>query len=132
MTSQTNEGKTGRGRICVVRHGYFPNDARVRKEVHALSESGYTVDVICLRHSGQKAREEVDGVRVYRLGRERRRGSPLRYICEYTAGFLKMLGLVTILFFRRRYACIQVNTLPDFQVQDDSLVCETRPHHVSR
>jgi glycosyltransferase involved in cell wall biosynthesis len=116
MKNDTKEERVSRGRVCVVRHGYYPNDARVRKEVHALCESGYAVDVVCLRREGQKRREEAEGVRVYRLGHERRRGSLPQYVCDYAASFVKMLGLVTVLFFRRRYTCIQVNTLPDLLV----------------
>jgi len=100
-------------RICVIRHGHYPQDVRVRKEVHALQDAGYAVDVICLRDQGQMARETVEGVQVYRLGSEHRRGSLLRYFCEYAIGFLRMFLLVTALFCRRRYRCIQVNTLPD-------------------
>ena len=105
-----------RDRICVIRLGYYPSDARVPKEVRALCETGYEVDVICLRRKGQKTRENVQGAQVYRLRHERRRGSVLRYFYEYLVGILKMFVLVTILFFRRRYQCIQVNTLPDVLV----------------
>ena len=48
-------------RICVIRHGYYPDDVRVRKEVHTLREAGYAVDVVCLRCKGQKTRENVQG-----------------------------------------------------------------------
>lgn len=100
-------------RVCLIRHGYYPRDPRVLKEVRALLESGYSVDVLCLRHEGQKKQEEVGGVRVYRLSHQHRRGSRPRYIYEYCLSFLKMSALITVLFFRNRYKCIQVNTLPD-------------------
>ena len=42
--------------ICVVRHGYYPEDVRVFKEIRALYKEGYSVDVICLRGSGEDRR----------------------------------------------------------------------------
>jgi len=103
-------------RVCLIRHGYYPRGPRVSKEVRALLESGYSVDVLCLRYDGQKRKEEVEGVRVYRLCHQHRRGSLLRYLYEYFLSFFKMTVMTTVLFFRHRYQCIQVNTLPDFLV----------------
>lgn len=100
-------------KVCLIRHGYYPRGPRVSKEVRALLESGYSVDVLCLRYNGEKRREEVEGVRVYRLSHQHRRGSLLRYLYEYFLSFLKMTAMATVLFFRHRYQCIQVNTLPD-------------------
>ena len=100
-------------RVCFIRHGYYPRGPRVSKEVRALLESGYSVDVLCLRYNGQKKKEDMEGVRVYRLSHQRSRGSLLRYLYEYCLSFIKMTAMTTVLFFRNRYQCIQVNTLPD-------------------
>lgn len=116
MKGQRTAKQNTHGRICVVRHGYYPLDPRVRKEVHALREAGYVVDVVCLRNKGEKKRENVQGVQVYRVGSQHHRQSLLLYLYEYLFGFLVMFILVTVLFFRRRYHCIQVNTLPDVLV----------------
>lgn len=99
--------------ICVVRHAYYPQDVRVRKEVHALLNTDYDVDIICLRSEGQQKRENVEGAQVFRLGTEHQRESLLLYLFEYAVGFIKMFFLVTSLYFKKRYQCIQVNTLPD-------------------
>jgi len=112
QTTKTQNEKMKK-HICVVRHAYYPQDVRVRKEVHALLEAGYAVDIVCLMSEGQQKRENVEGAKVYRLGTEHQRGSLLLYIIEYAAGFVKMFSLVTYLFLRHRYQCIQVNTLPD-------------------
>lgn len=96
-----------------MRHGYYPEDVRVYKEVRALHEAGYSVDVICLRKPGEQHREILDGVRVYRLFHGHRRGSSLRYIFEYGVSFFVMGILLTVLYFWRLYAVIQVNTMPD-------------------
>ncbi len=100
-------------RVCIVRQFYYPADPRVRREAEALVAAGHDVDVICLRKPGEAARDAVNGVRVYRLPLEHRRGSLLHYLYEYGAffalAFVRLLGL----FVRRRYAIVQVNTMPD-------------------
>ena len=96
-----------------MRHGFYPEDPRVYKEVRALLDAGYSVDVVCLRRSGQSPIEVIDGVRVYRLPHRHRRGSIMRYVFEYGLSFSLMALLVTILYVWRHYDFFQVNTLPD-------------------
>lgn len=105
--------KTQPKRVCVVRHGYYPSDPRVFKEVRALVEAGYAVDVLCLRTPGAPSREQINGVQVYRIPQSHRRGSKLIYLIEYALSFVMMSVALFGLYCRRRYACIQVNTLPD-------------------
>ena len=102
--------------VCVLRHGYYPHDIRVYKEVRAMVDAGYSVDVICLRKQGEKKREIVDGVRVYRIPLNHQRNNRLRYALEYGMSFLAMFTLLNWLFLKRRYRLIQVNTIPDFLV----------------
>jgi len=103
-------------KICIVRHGHYPFDIRVRKEALALAAKGYQVDIICLKNHSEKSFEIDNGVTIYRIPITHRREGILRYIYEYTSFF----GLATIklcsLYFRNRYDFIQVNTLPDFLV----------------
>ena len=47
----------------------FPRDTRVRNEAFTLASKGLHVSVIALRGAGEKAREIVNGVTVYRLPR---------------------------------------------------------------
>lgn len=103
-------------KICIVRHGFFPQDVRVSKEARTLCEAGFSVDLISLRENGQKSRENLDGINVYRVMNTHRRGSLIRYVFEYGMSFIFMTLKLTLLFFRKRYACIQVNTMPDFLV----------------
>ncbi len=105
--------KLHRKSVCVIRHGYFPGCVRIGKEIDALCKAGYSVDVICLRRPGGSLRETVGSVRVSRMPHGRRRGSLVRYVFEYGLSLLTMCAVLTVNFFRHRYACIQVNTLPD-------------------
>jgi glycosyltransferase involved in cell wall biosynthesis len=85
----------------------------VFKEVRALSNAGYSVDVVCLRKAGQLLIEVIDGVRVYRLPILNGRGSMIRYLFGYGLSFSMMTLVITILHLWRHYNLFQVNTMPD-------------------
>lgn len=100
-------------RVCVLRHGFFPSDSRVYKEVDALVEAGFSVDVICLRGLNQRPGETMGAVRIIRLFHAKLRGSLIGYLLEYGLSILQMFVQVSLRSLRYRYACIQVNTMPD-------------------
>jgi glycosyltransferase involved in cell wall biosynthesis len=100
-------------RVCIIRQGSYSLDPRVRREVGALELLGHDVDVICLRRAGEPRRERRGRVTVYRLPLARKRGSPLRYLFEYSAFALAAAFIVSALHLRRAYQLIQVNSMPD-------------------
>ena len=85
MRSSYANKKSDSMNICILRHARYPECARVRKEVLALSEAGHSVDIICLREKGQPAREKDNNVRIFRIPLSHKRGHLFRYIYEYTA-----------------------------------------------
>ena len=103
-------------RVCVIRQGYYPSDPRVRREVAALVDAGFEVDVICLRASNQSFRERSSATTVYRLPFVHRRRGAGRYIFEYSVIPLVAAGLAALLHLRRRYDVVQVNSMPDHLV----------------
>lgn len=103
-------------KVCLIRHGYYPRDPRVRKEAEALIDKGFEVDVVCLKNVGEKPRDNVQGVNIYRLPLCRQRKGIVRYIFEYTISFVLFTVVVLLLYFKKKYVVIQVNTLPDFLV----------------
>jgi glycosyltransferase involved in cell wall biosynthesis len=103
-------------RICFVRQGYFPQDPRVLKEVLALRERGWSIDVVCLRGAGEAASEVVDGVRVRRLSVPRTHRGALTYLANYLNFFVRAAAVVTARHLKRRYAVVQVNNQPEFLV----------------
>lgn len=105
-----------RARVCLLRHGYFPEDPRVRKETCALLEEGYEVDVICLRDEGEKPVEVWQGVTIYRLPVRHIRGGIGQYLGEYLNFFLRATVKLGIAHLKRRYSLVQINTMPDFLV----------------
>ena len=59
--------KASAGRVLLFVENQNPNDTRVWSEAEALTQAGYSVTVVGLRHTGQPRSEVVSGVQVYRL-----------------------------------------------------------------
>ena len=108
---------SGRGgaAVAVLRQARFPADPRVRKEVAALLAAGHPVDVICRRGVGEPANEDWRGARVHRLEVASRRGSGVRRRLGEDCEFLvRATTRLARLQRQRRFALVQVNTLPDY------------------
>lgn len=106
-------------RICIIRQGYYPFDARVRKEALSLVSKGHEVDVICMKGTISDAQKSTDvhrGVKIYRLPLDRSRKGISKYIIDYLSFFVMSNFKLCQLHFRNKYDFIQVNTLPDFLV----------------
>jgi glycosyltransferase involved in cell wall biosynthesis len=100
--------------ICILLQNDYEFDIRVRRKAEALVAAGYSVDVLALRSPQGRKTYTLNGVSVYTLSLGKQRGSLARYAFEYIAFFLWALFWVTIRMPRKRYAVIDVNTLPDF------------------
>jgi len=100
-------------------HAYYPlGETRVEREAQALVSNGYEVDVICLLHITDKAREEVvDGVQVYRqpIRRNKKRGMVGQFL-EYIGFFLLAFFKVSRLHQKKKYGTVQAHNLPDFLI----------------
>ena len=98
-------------------HAYYEEDSRVRREAEALVARGRPVDVFALRRPGDAAEAAVDGVQVHRLDVQRHQGAGLgTYLREYLAFLFRAGWAVTRAHRHRRFALVQVHTLPDFLV----------------
>ena len=100
--------------ICMLLQNQYDVDMRVRRKAEALVAAGYSVDVLALRGAKAQKTYTLEGVRVHTLALGKKRGSLARYAFEYMAFFLWTFVWVTFQMPRRRYAVIDVNTLPDF------------------
>jgi glycosyltransferase involved in cell wall biosynthesis len=103
-------------RICVLRESAFPGDSHLRRNVDALVDAGYEVDVICLCEPGELLSEAYRGGAIVRLPVRHRRGGRLRYCFEYTAFFLMALLVLTARHLWRGYRTVEVYNLPDVLV----------------
>jgi glycosyltransferase involved in cell wall biosynthesis len=101
-------------RICVIRQGVYPYDARLTREIKALLAAGHEVHLICLQWGDEPPREErAERLTVHRVPIKKRHGGKLRYLFEYGAFFVAATVLVAALHLRHRFDVVQVNTLPD-------------------
>jgi len=102
----------------MVVHGPYPiGEPRVARQARAALEAGFDVDVIATRRQSEPPSEVVDGVRVFRLPVEHRRGGGiLRVLREYIAFTTLATVQVARLSAGRRYAVVQVHNPPDFLI----------------
>lgn len=108
---------TGAPRLCMVVHGYFPDDPRVARETRAALQAGFEVEVVAMREEGRPAREKLDGATVHRLPVKRRRGAGrLLFAAEYVAFTGLAILHVAGLALRRRLTIVQIHNPPDFLV----------------
>lgn len=103
-------------KVCIVRFFYFPQEAHLRRDVKVLLEKEFKVDVICLQQEHEKLYEVWNGVSIYRIPLKHKRIGILRYAFEYFTFFFCTSVLLTLLFFKKGYNIIEVDTMPDFLV----------------
>ena len=104
------------GPIAIVVHAAVPADPRIRRQVDALLEAGYEVDLFALRDHDQPAAEQSGRLRTIRLPVRRRFRGLAGQLAEYTAFTALAAYRLTREHRRRHYALVQVATLPDFLV----------------
>jgi glycosyltransferase involved in cell wall biosynthesis len=102
--------------ICLLVQNVYDFDPRVRRKAEALVAAGYSVDVLSLRPASGRKKYSLNGVTIQTVALGKERGSRYRYFFEYMAFFLWALVRVTWQMLRRRYALIDVNSLPDFLI----------------
>jgi glycosyltransferase involved in cell wall biosynthesis len=100
-------------RIAVVRQFYFPLDTRVRREVQALLDEGYEVEVFCLSRPGERLRERRGALTIWRMPFPHRRASALAYLFEHAAFVIGVGLLLGVRHLHRRFAVVQANSIPD-------------------
>src|SRR5262245_19057605 len=94
----------------------YDGDVRVRRKAEALVAAGYSVDVLALRGASGAPEYSVNGVNVRTVALGKKRASLARYGFEYLAFFVWAFVTLARLMPRRRYAVVDVNTLPDFLI----------------
>jgi glycosyltransferase involved in cell wall biosynthesis len=102
--------------VCFVVQSVYDNDPRVRRKAEALVEAGSAVDVLALRGPRGKKSYALNGVNIRTVSLGKKRGSLARYFFEYFIFFMWVFVRVPFQMLRRRYAVIDVNSLPDFLI----------------
>ena len=105
---------TRRRPVAMVVHSYYEEDPRVRREAEAVRAAGRQVDVFSLRREDDPPEGELNGVRVQRIDVQRHQGAGIgTYLREYADFMLRAGVALTRAHARRRYALVQVHTIPD-------------------
>src|SRR5580658_4089786 len=120
-----------RRRILMFVENFYPQDTRVRNEATLLKEAGHQVTVVAWRKSGQSSFENVEGVKVYRIGQVdlfNKTPSPdsnflgllwlklksvLGYLVEYGYFTTGCMLLSTYIFFKDGFDVIHAHNPPD-------------------
>lgn len=104
-------------RVAMALFSYYPFDPRPRRAAQALADCGMTVDLICLRESGEDPKHEVlNGVNIRRVPITRRRGGIFGYVYQYFAFLLSAGAIFGARSLSRRYDLVYVHNMPDFLV----------------
>lgn len=105
------------GSILMIAYTNYRTDPRVIRAAEAAVNDGYDVDYLALRREGEPPVEVVRGVRVIHLNQYRYRGRGLfRYMLAYLSFFVRCFFKCAALSFRKSYAVVHVNNMPDFLV----------------
>lgn len=104
--------------LCMIVHGPYPiGEPRLARQARAARDAGFDVDVVAMRRDGEARLGLVDGIRVYRMPVEHRRGGGALQLLREYLGFAILATLrVARLAVRRRYAVVQVANPPDFLI----------------
>ncbi len=101
-------------RVAILVHAVVPGDPRIRRQSDALLEAGYEVDIFALRGPGEVADETIGRLRIVRLPVNRWFTGFAGHIAEYVAFTAVVAPRLAAEHRSRRYALVQVATVPDF------------------
>jgi len=103
--------------IIVIANKYWESDARLQREVYALAEDGYHIDLIRPKKpkiDNVDFGQYNDAITSYSLTFRRERGSKIRYIFEYLLYFIFTTAVVSWLTIVHKPKMIQVFVMPEF------------------
>ena len=94
----------------------YPADPRPRRAVEALLRAGMQIDLICEGDEMSPKRQRLEGLEVFRIPIQHRRGGALAYAYEYFSFILISGAIFAWRSMRRRYDLIYVHNMPDILV----------------
>ena len=103
--------------VCMLVQSVYDFDPRVRRKAEALVAAGYSVDVLALAAGGRpKTLHAQRRERPYAVARQEARIARRATSSNTPRSSSGRSCGVPVLMRRRRYAVVDVNTLPDFLV----------------
>ena len=103
-------------RAAVLLYSFYPSDPRPRRAAEALVESGMNVDLFCLRERDEPLQESINGVKVWRLPIQKKRGSKWDYFIQYSRFLLHSFWFLARRGIGGRYDLVHVHNMPDVLV----------------
>jgi glycosyltransferase involved in cell wall biosynthesis len=104
-------------RVVTVLYSNFPWDPRPRRAAEALAAEGSSVEVICLRETGEEPRHEfLNGIEITRVSSRHRRGGKLSYVFQYGSFILRSSFMLAGRAWKRPYDLVHVHNMPDILV----------------
>jgi glycosyltransferase involved in cell wall biosynthesis len=91
----------------------YPQDIRVRSEANALTSAGYSVSVICPADPGQRFRETIAGVHVFRYPAPQAATGLLGYLWEYGYSLVTSFLLSVMVFLGEGFDVIHAHNPPE-------------------
>jgi len=104
-------------RVIVIANKYWEIDPRLEREVYALAEVGYHIDLILPKNPEIDNTDfglYNDAITSYSLTFRRKRGSKIRYVFEYLLYFIFVTIVVSWLTIVHKPKMIQVFVMPEF------------------
>jgi glycosyltransferase involved in cell wall biosynthesis len=104
-------------RVAMLAYTFYESDTRVRKYAETLARMGNSVDIISLRPEGESSRNQLEGVKIYRIQeRKKNEKGKLSYLIRMLKFFIISTILVSWKHLKHPYHVIHVHSLPDFEV----------------
>lgn len=97
----------------LVENSPYPRDVRVKNEAETLYENGYEVRVIAQGRKGEKTRECVNGIEVYRYPAPPDLPSFIGFAFEYAYSYLTAFFLAAYIFVRHGFDAMHAANPPD-------------------
>ena len=99
--------------LIIVQNLAVPLDRRVWLECHALTAAGYSVSVICPKEPGDPARQEIDGISIYKYRPAPQANGFLGFVIEFVYSWLRTAWLSVVVRRQRGFDVIQACNPPD-------------------
>jgi glycosyltransferase involved in cell wall biosynthesis len=94
----------------------YPFDPRPRRTADAMVRQGMMVDYVCVTDGNAPRREKTNGINVFRVPINHRRGGKFGYAYQYLAFILASAAILAARSLRHRYDLIYINNMPDILV----------------
>lgn len=99
--------------LIIVQNLSVPYDRRVWLECNSLIDAGFEVSVICPRAKGDKKKEQLNGVDIYRYAPAPMTAGVLSFLVEFIYCFIRTFILSLKVHVRNRIDVIQTCNPPD-------------------